>query len=560
VEQQDDAMVRVGIAPTRRRFLRLAIGTSGLMLLSACAPAAPPTPTAAPAKPVEAPKPVEAAKPAAAPAAPAKPEGLTDATLRIATIGEPPTLDWHLAPVVATYTLAWHVFETLVALDKNFTPKPMLADSWEISPDGLTYTFKLRKGVQFHNGKEMKADDVVASLKRWGELSPNGIGLFQRVKSLEARDDSTVVFQLSTRFSSLLATIGSWVQAAAIMPKDIVESAGKEKVTQFIGTGPYQFGEWRPDVHIKMTRFDGYRPRPEPRDGLAGGKLPIAKELLFIGQTDPSARASSLAAGDVDVAMNLSVDQYATLKSRSEVTTHLLENPIFPYTVFNTKQAPGDNLQFRQGVLAALDSKAIMEPLGPPEFWRLHPALMPKSRWESEAGKEYYNQNNPEKAKQLIQQSGYKGEPLTYMTSRQYDTVDKPAQVIAQQLKAVGVNIDLEVLDWATVISRRSQESGWHLVGSFHLTLSDPLIQPWYSCKFAGSYCSSTITKLVDDFENEVDFNAQYKVWEQAQAEFWKDAAILKTGGDYYPLYAMRSNVSGWNGFIDFMAADVRKA
>jgi len=523
----------------RRSFLRAAAQTSGLMLLAAYGPAAHRAPTATPSEPT----------------------GLSDATLRVATIGEPPTLDYHFTTASITHIIAWNIYEKLVSLDHNFEPKPMLADSWEVSPDGLTYTFHLRKGVRFHNDKELKADDVVASLGRWGKLSATGGGLFQRVRSLDKRDDYTVVLQLARKYGSLLSNLAYFAQAPVIMPREIAESAGKEEITEYVGTGPYRFIEWKPGVHIKLTRFEDYRPRPEPGDGESGGQIPIIKDVFFLGQPDVSARLAGLQAGDYDFAMNLSADQYQTLQSLADIKTQLLKTYYYPVLVHNAKAPPCDNVKFRQAVAAIFDSAAIMEPLGPQEFWQLDPSFMPFGRWRTEAGKEFYNQNNPERARQLLREAGYNGEVLTYLSSRQYDFVDKPAQVATQQMRAAGLNVNLEVLDWATLIARRSQESGWHFFTTGWVMPNDPSLFPFLPCagKWPGFYCNPDMDRLLDEFQGEVSFEGQYRVWERIQALFWSDAHIIKWG-DYFGVYAMQQNVDGWDGFIDFRVAGIRKS
>jgi peptide/nickel transport system substrate-binding protein len=543
---------------SRRQFLRRTIALTGAAavgpLLAACAQQ-PPAPAATPA-------PAGGAAPTAAPAVKPAME-LSNASIRVATAGDPPTLDYHFTTASLTHITGWNIFEKLLSLDQNYAPKPMLADSWEISPDGLTYTFYLRKGVKFHNEKELKAEDVVASLKRWGSISTTGGQLFSAVKSLDAKDDYTVVFQLARKYGSLLSNLAYYAQAPVIMPREIAEKAGKERIADvkdIIGTGPYQVVEWKPDVHLKLTRFEGYKPRPEPPDGESGAHVPIIKDVFFIGQPDTSARLSGLLAGDYDFAMNLSADQYATLQGRADVKTQLLKPYYYPVLVHNQKVPPCDNLKFRQAVNAALNCRAIMEPLGPPEFWRLDPSYMPFGRWWSDAGKEFYNQNNPDKARQLLKEAGYNGEQLIYMTTRQYDFIDKPGQVITQQLQAVGLNVVNEVLDWATLVSRRGKESGWHFFTTGWTMPNDPSLYPFLPCagKWPGFYCNPKVDELLQKFQDEITFEGQKKVWDEIQAQFWFDSHLIKTG-DYFGLYAMRSNVDGWNGFIDLMIPNLRK-
>src|SRR5256885_291595 len=124
--------------------------------------------------------------------------------LKVATIGEPPTLDIAMSTATQVYELMWHASESLFTYDGNFSPIPMLADAYTVTDRGLRYTITLRRGVKFHNGKEMTSADVVPSLKRWGQVASGGKILWKSVESIEARDPTTVVIHLKQPSGSLL--------------------------------------------------------------------------------------------------------------------------------------------------------------------------------------------------------------------------------------------------------------------------------------------------------------------------------------------------------------------
>src|SRR5712671_264116 len=131
----------------------------------------------------------------------------------------------------------------------------MLAESYTVSKDGLTYTFKLRQGVKFHNDKEMTSDDVVASLTRWGKQSIYGKALFAQVAELRAVDPATVQMQLKEKSAIVLISLAVPNNFGAIYPKEIAEKFAPEvKVTEYVGTGPYKLAEWKPDQYIRMVR------------------------------------------------------------------------------------------------------------------------------------------------------------------------------------------------------------------------------------------------------------------------------------------------------------------
>src|SRR3972149_11817248 len=210
--------------------------------------------------------------------------------LKAAMIGEPPSLDLHWTTAVIVQQITWHVYETLYTYDKSFSPIPMLAEGHTITDAGRRYTITLRKGVKFHNGKEMTAADVVPSLQRWGKMSSAGKALWKTVEAVEAKDAHTVVIPLKEPSGSLLFALGRPNNGAAIYPKEVMAAAGEGQIKEFIGTGPYRFVEHKPDRHIKLARFKDYAARSEAPDGYGGKRTAYADEILFMPVPDGSLR------------------------------------------------------------------------------------------------------------------------------------------------------------------------------------------------------------------------------------------------------------------------------
>ena len=192
--------------------------------------------------------------------------------LRIGILGEPPALDAHWSTTAIVEILTNHIYEGLYTLDQDNRPIPMLAEGMPaVSRDGLVYTFKLRQGVKFHNGKELGAEDVLASLKRWGQQANTRKVLFKQVadmKASTATPSSSVSRALSPITVLALAIPNNF---AAIYPKEIADKYPQQKVTEFVGTGPFRVAEWKPDQHIRMVRFDDYRAAEKP-NGYGGAK------------------------------------------------------------------------------------------------------------------------------------------------------------------------------------------------------------------------------------------------------------------------------------------------
>ena len=279
-------------------------------------------------------------------------------TLRVANTGEPPTLDYSATTVGVTSNIATAIFETPFAFDASWRPQPMLVESHAMSPNGLTHTFKLRRGVLFHNGKEMTSEDVVASLTRWGKVGSRGIVVFNQVEAVTAPDKYTVVMSLKEPFAPLLAFLALPSSAAAIMPKEIAEATPAGPVTQYVGTGPYRFVEWIPNRHIKLARWDKYVPRSEAASGYAGRRDPLVDEVIYYPVGNVATRIAGVQAGDYDIADAVSTDLYAELKGDARVVPDVHEPGSWLVFFFNKKAGIMANVKLRQAVMAALSDAA----------------------------------------------------------------------------------------------------------------------------------------------------------------------------------------------------------
>ena len=179
-----------------------------------------------------------------------------------------------------------------------------------MTTDGRRYTIALRKGVRFHNGKEMTSADVVASLTRWGKVATTGKALWRTVEAVEAKDPYTVVIHLKEPSGSLLYGLGSPNNGASIHPKEVIDAAGDGQIKEFIGTGPYRFVEHRPDRHIKVARFKDYAARKEAPDGYGGRRTAYVDEILFIPVPDVAVRLAGVETGEYHFASSINQDKY----------------------------------------------------------------------------------------------------------------------------------------------------------------------------------------------------------------------------------------------------------
>src|SRR5688572_8636224 len=213
--------------------------------------------------------------------------------LNLAMIGEPPTLDVQSTPADLVCIIMQHVYETLYTFDAKSNLVPMLAEGMpKVSADGKVYSIALRPGVKLHSGRDLDAEDVVASIKRWMEVSPRGKSVNAQVESLVAKGPLALEIALKNAYAPLLAQLAMPSGMAAIMAKETLVQPLKE----YSGTGPYRFKERRPDQYVLLTRFDGYSARKEAPSGYGGKRTATMEELRFVPvPSAPSTRVLALA-------------------------------------------------------------------------------------------------------------------------------------------------------------------------------------------------------------------------------------------------------------------------
>jgi peptide/nickel transport system substrate-binding protein len=467
-------------------------------------------------------------------------------TLRVATLGEPPSLDAHWTTATITQVITYHYLEGLYTQGKDYAPIPMLAEGHTVSDDGLVYTFKLRQGVLFHHGKEMTTEDAVPSIIRWGKMSTYGKGLFKQVESVKAIDRYTFQLHLQEKSAIVLPSLSSANNFSAIYPKEVLDEAGEGQVKTFTGTGPFKIEERKPDRYIKMVRFEPYKSRPEPPNGWGGGKTAWVDTLMFIPTPDVSVRVASVESGEADFTFDATPDAYDRLRNNPDIKVQIAKPYYWLVSILNKKKGLFTNEKLRQAFLAALDMEPIMRAtVGRPEFYRHDSSLsFREEQWWTDVGREMYDQKDQEKARRLLKEAGYQGEPLRYMTTQEYDWMYKFALVTKQQLEDVGFKVDLQVVDWATLVQRRNNPDLYDAFTTGIGQFADPTLHVVVSCDWPGWNCDPDFQKLLDMMAIETQFEKRYTLWQEVHKLFWERVPVIRYG-DIFALNVMRKNVNG---------------
>jgi peptide/nickel transport system substrate-binding protein len=481
--------------------------------------------------------------------------------LRVGMIGEPPTLDAHATTAVITREIGINVFEGLYALDARYQPAPLLAEGHDVLDGGRRYAIRLRKNARFHNGKALTSADVVASLTRWGATASTGKAIFKTVEAVEAKGPNAIEIRLKEPSASLLTVLAQVDSAAVIYPKEVIDATGPGQLKEFVGTGPFRFVEHKPDRHVKLARFDDYAARSEPSSGLAGRRTAYVDEILFMPVPDYATRQAGMLTGEYDYIQQVKPDQVDRLKSAPGVEPVVVKPYGWATIVFNTRQGLMTDLKLRQAAQAALDVEPMMlAGLGHKDFYRIDPGLFfQELPWHSKAGAALYNQRDKDKARRLLKEAGYAGQPMRWIVTTEYEHHYKPAVVAKSQLEEVGFKVDLQVSDWATVVQRRNKPELWDAFSTAFVFVPEPATSAQVLCDWPGWWCSPEKDQLLQAMGRELDVKKRFAMWEQVQTIFYAEAPRIKIG-DYFRLDARRKHVAGyepgpymhfWNVWLD---------
>ncbi|MET3288789.1 UNVERIFIED_CONTAM: peptide/nickel transport system substrate-binding protein [Brevibacillus sp. OAP136] len=475
--------------------------------------------------------------------------------LRIAISSSPPNLDSHLSTLAIVQIVGSNLFETLVTIDKEYKVIPMLAEKIEVSPDGKTITFPLRKGVKFHNGKEMVADDVVASLKRWGQLASTRAALDN--VEIVAKDSHTVQFIMKAPNSSVLGAIASPAQPAVIMPKEVIDSATKQGVKEYIGTGPYKLIEWKQDQYIHLQKYADYQTVDMPSTGLGGKKQAKINDLFYYIVPDQATRVAGMQSGEYDFADDVPLDNYDQLKADPNLEAIVVKPKRSSMINLNLEGHVFGNQKMREAVSTALDRDAIMMAItGNPDFYRLDPGILYREQaLYSDAGKDKFNPNNPELAKQLLKEAGYAGQEVKILTTNAYDYMYKTGIVVKDQLEKVGIKVKVEVYDWPTMIdliSDAKNVSKWDIYTTGFILNMDPSQAMYLDSRnnFSGGYHNPRMDALLDTFRTTINPAEQKTLADQIQTLYYEDLPIIKIG-DLHALTVYNKKLKNFTYFID---------
>ena len=450
--------------------------------------------------------------------------------VNVAIIGEADTLDPMISSKDVVGTVTQHIYETLFTFDGSWAPAPLLAESMpEVSSDGLTYTIKIRQGVNFHDGSSMDSADVVDSLNRWLSIASRGKSVASKVDSVTALDSHTVQIQLNAVYSPLLSLMSMNNAAAVIYPQENIKGAD---LAAPIGTGPYKVNEYKADQYLQLVRYDGYSSSTSAIDGAYGPRERYLDEINFIPVGDVSTRLEGLLSGQFDFAESIAAESYDRLDSSSNAEPVLLAPYGWPMWVINHKKGIMTDLNVRKALQAALPAEDMLyAAFGDEKFYKADGALYPEGFvWNSDAGLENYGSGDTNKANGFLKSSSYDCSPLRILTSKQYMWHFKTAEVAKVYLEQAGFNVQMDVVDWATLGQRRNNPDLWDVFLSHSPYIPEPSLNGTMQSTYRAGWTNGEKEYLMSQFTSVTDTAERSAIWAQIQENYFNDVGFIKLG------------------------------
>lgn len=457
--------------------------------------------------------------------------------LQYATDGEPAGLDPHKVPAAASIRIYGKIYNSLVDMDENGEFQPELSESWK-QPDDVTYIFKLKQGVKFHNGREMTADDVKYSFERI--LNPDtaavGRSYFSKVQSVEAVDKYTVKFSLSDPYAPFMAYMTSVY--ASIVPKEVVEEKGNLMQTA-CGTGPFMLKEWIPDNHVTLVKNPSYFMDGQPKlDG-----------IVFHIMPDESSRLAALRTGKVHIT-KLSPQSIPLVKDNKDINIISYQSNEYSYLGFNMTIEPFNNKKVRQAISLAVNRPEIAQTIYGGNAVVSGPVPPSLKKWSIDVESTEMYQYNIEKAKQLLAEAGYPNGFETVITAGLYDDIRDTAQLLQKQLEAIGIKATIQNLESGQYVDAWKNKNHQMMAGR-NGSGSDPdrALGFFFSTKGSANvwgYSNPEFDALTEEAKITVDETKRLELYKKAQEILIDDSPnlFIISPMDYY---FTRTELKGFN-------------
>jgi peptide/nickel transport system substrate-binding protein len=368
------------------------------------------------------------------------------------------------------------VWDMLYGMDAKLQPQRQMVESEEVSSDGLTWTFRLRPGLRFHDGEPVLAKDAVASINRWAARDAMG-GMIKEIESeFTAVDDRTFRWVLKRPYPKLLLALGKiGTPCCFIMPARIATTDPFKQINEYVGSGPMRFvrNDWVPGAKAVFEKVATYVPRQEPASWMAGGKQIAVERIEFITIADSATAAAALQSGEVDWWEFALPDLVPVLRRNRNISADIADPMGNVGTLFfNHLHPPFNDVRARRAFLMAASQEDYMTAYVGDDrtMWKPMPGYFTPGTplYTEEGGEILKGKRDFAAAKRILAESGYSGATVVSMAAQDIANNKVIGDVTADLLTRLGVKVDYVAVDWGTVVARRTQKAppdkgGWNI-------------------------------------------------------------------------------------------------
>lgn len=483
-----------------------------------------------------------------------------ETVLKVKPSGDVKVLDPTIASDSIARNFGYMIYDTLFSVDEKLGVRPQMVESWTTSADGRLWTFRLRDGLRFSDGQPVTSTDVVASMKRWSQADAMGQMLNAHGAAWAEIDARSFTLTLSQPWGFVLDTLGKpGAPVPFVLPaKVIAATPAGQPVADQTGSGPFVFkkDEWVPGSKLVFVKNPGYVPRSEPASGMAGGKVARVDRVEWVIIPDPQTALDAVKKGEIDIDEDIPTDLIPIARqSRDIVVSHQDEIGVAQQIRLNSLQPPFDKPAIRRAALLAINPQEYVEAMaggdaGLMKICRSY--YICSSPYFTEAG---FPSFDLAEARRLLKEGGYDGTPVVILDAAENAQIHPASLLAQQQLTAAGFKVDVQAMDWATVVSRRTSKEpvgkgGWSMFVSGpggldmmlpinHLGLRSNCEKAWF-----GWPCDAEIEKMRNAFGDTADEAERRKLAERIQLRAVETVPYLPLGVAFQ-IRAARNDLTG---------------